>query len=572
MKKLLALALAALLLTGCAAESPAPTEPSLPETTPATEEVIITHESVELLEFDYEDAYAAAPMGEDLLLFCNMDKTTLVKISGRNHKELASISTGVPVNPGTSTLQISESGVCYATEEEYIFLDENLEEIDRITLPDAWGRGAVTADQQTIYYSTGSELWVYSRENGLHRPLRETLHTGLILESLELNDSVLVCQVDDATLFYSTATGELLYAHDVAVTLSSAGDLWLAKTSDGGRNQIAFGGGAEPQALKDFESFADVTLVSGGVLITSQTEETHTIRFLNLTDSTEAAIALDGDAFVTNAWNDSGILWISFDDGRLLRWEPEDADMQAASCIAPYFSRENPDTEGLAALEPTIAQLEDTYGVKIHIFEDAVVAQPVGITLSSEYQVETLTEGLSALELALSRFTPEFLAKAGKASGDGKVHISLVRAVTGEGCIQFWDAGIAHIILEVNDDLQRNFFHGIGHIIDARVLTECTALDGWKSLNPQGFSYLYDYTAEADTAAFPGAFADSIGMVSPVEDRASVFTAAMQQDAGDTFESGTMQRKLSTLCNGIRKAFGMKNAEEPLPWEQYLAE
>ncbi|WP_289475122.1 hypothetical protein, partial [Klebsiella pneumoniae] len=94
------------------------------------------------------------------------------------------------------------------------------------------------------------------------------------------------------------------------------------------------------------------------------------------------------------------------------------------------------------------------------------------------------TSGLEELKLALHHFTPEFLAGVGKASGDGTVHICLVRAVRGDGCIQFWDEdGNARIALTMDGDLQRSFFHGLGHIIDSRVLTECGAFDTWKSLN-----------------------------------------------------------------------------------------
>ena len=33
-----------------------------------------------------------------------------------------------------------------------------------------------------------------------------------------------------------------------------------------------------------------------------------------------------------------------------------------------------------------------------------------------------------------------------------------------------------------------------------------------------------------------------------------------------------MQNKLKTLCQGIRKAFGLEKYQEPLIWEQYLIE
>ena len=103
-------------------------------------------------------------------------------------------------------------------------------------------------------------------------------------------------------------------------------------------------------------------------------------------------------------------------------------------------------------------------------------------------------------------------------------------------------------------------------------MTECTAFDGWKSLNPKSFSYDYDNTAEHDLSAYPGAFAAPIGMVSPVEDRASIFAHAMLSDMDGIFESDTMQKKLSTLCTGIRKAFGLKDSDEAFSWEQYLAD
>lgn len=567
MKRLLAIALAALLLTGCTPDVPAPTEPSMPETTPATEEIVITHESLELLEFDYENVFSAAPMGEDLLLFSNMDSTTLIKVSGRNHKELASFAANVPISPDFRAVQISENSICYAAEEEYIFLNENLEEVERVTLPGASCTGIVAQDQNTIYYSTGSELRIYNRETGLDRLLRETMFTELFPESLALNDSVLICRQGDQTLFYSASTGELLASFEDSINLTSAGDTWLAKTSDGRRNQIVFGGGGETRVVTGFDSFSDVTLVDGGILM----HPTGAIRFLNLTDSTEAAIAPEGDVCVTNAWISDGILWIALDDGRLLRWELEDAETQAVSCFAPYYNQENPDTEGLAALESVIADLESTYGVTIHIYEDAVAVQPEDMTLRCEYQVDAIASGLQELELALKRLPADFLRKAAKSTAGGGVHISLVRSVEGGGCIQFWDEEAnARIILETDEDLQEDFFHALAHIIDAKILTKTTIFDGWKNLNPKGFKYSYDYAAEMDPDAFPGAFADETGMVSPVEDRATIFAAAMADD-GSFFENETAQRKLSALCSGIRRAFGLKDSEEILPWEQHLA-
>ena len=571
MKKLFALMLAGVLLCGCTAE-PDPTVPDATEdTTPATEEIVIDYNSLELLEFDYEDVYAAAPMGDDLLLFAGDTETTLIRLSGRNHKELAAVETFTWLDPANTALKIRENGICYATETELVFLDADLAETERVSLPGAWRTPVVTADMQNIWYSTGSELRVYNRETGLDRLLRETTCERLWLLGLELNESVAVCQDMEAetTLFYSTATGELLDSFDSRITLSSAGDLWLTEISENGRTKLVFCNGSEaPRVLLTPENSSAIP-VPNGILVHTEAEDSATIQFVDPAAGTMTAIMVDNMQYITNAWREDDVLWISLTSGEVCRWDLGDADMQdAAACFGPYYSRESPDTEGLAALVPAIENLENTYSVRIHIYEDAVAAMPENGILISEYQVDALEAGLNTLSAALSRFTPEFLAAAAKSSDDGRIHICLVRSVSGDGCFQFWDdEGNARVALAVGDAVEQDFYHGLAHLIDARVMTRTTSFDGWKSLNPKGFDYTYDYTAapEANTDAFIDAFAT----VSPVEDRARVFEYAMLADAGDSFQSAIMQKKLSTLCAGIRKAFKLNDAG-PLPWEQYL--
>ena len=54
------------------------------------------------------------------------------------------------------------------------------------------------------------------------------------------------------------------------------------------------------------------------------------------------------------------------------------------------------------------------------------------------------------------------------------------------------------------------------------------------------------------------------------EDRAQIFEYAMQAGNQEVFASDTMQKKLLTVCKGIRDAFGWKKTEGAFPWEQYL--
>lgn len=581
MKNIFALVLALLMLCGCGTEAPDPTAGETTPTSPApTEEEAIIHEVLEIHDLPYEDVYAAAPMGDDLLLFSGTAKTTLIKLGGINYKEIAACASNDWISPDDPAVQISESGICYPTETELVFLDENLTETDRVSLPEAWGQGVVAVDQQTIYYSTGSELRVYNRETGLDRPLRETMHSGLSIESLHLNDSVLLCRVWDSnavppTLFYSASTGEQLGAYSGSLSLVSDGDLWLANVSDGTYTQTVFGTGSDEIQVLDAGSAIHLVPGMGGVLMA----EDGSIRFCDLVHDTEtAAVTLDGDSAMLSVWGDreQNLIWILQDDNRLVRWDLTEIEAQdAVSCIAPYYTRENPDAEGLAALETAAEALESTYSVEIHIAEDALAAQPDDAALVSEYRIEALEAGLNSLATALERFTPAFLANIGKASNDGRVHISLVRSAEFSGCIQFWDTeGLARIILPLGESLEQDLCHGLAHIIDARVMSECSAFDNWKQLNPKGFSYDYDYTAnrDRDGSDYADAFIDTFAMSFPTEDRARIFEYAMMAGNEEIYASGTIQQKLATLCGGIRKAFGLKDSEEVFPWEQYLAE
>ena len=59
-------------------------------------------------------------------------------------------------------------------------------------------------------------------------------------------------------------------------------------------------------------------------------------------------------------------------------------------------------------------------------------------------------------------------------------------------------------------------------------------------------------------------------MFSPSEDRARIMEYAMKPGNEEVFRSEYMQKKLKTLCTGIREAFGLKESSEQYLWEQYL--
>ena len=219
----------------------------------------------------------------------------------------------------------------------------------------------------------------------------------------------------------------------------------------------------------------------------------------------------------------------------------------------------------------------------IRIAEDALSTLPDDYTLTSEYQPDAFRIALDQLSAALSRLTPEIITEAARASNDGNIRISLVRSIRGGAdlgtpdspwSIQFWDDdGNAHIVLTVLGLVDQNFYHGLAHIIDARVMSECSAFDNWERLNPKGFDYDYNYIANQYRGEdeYPGAFIDTYAMSYPTEDRARIFEYAMLEGSEDSFASETMQKKLTVLCDGIRRAFGLTESQDTLPWEQYLA-
>lgn len=590
MKKILALALAGLMLCGCTPEPPAETNPTItatePETQAPTEEVVINHDALEVHDLPYNSVAAAAPMGEDILLLVGKP-TTLVKIGGRKLEKSASAALKIQIDPASAAVRIGENGVSYIQESTIIFLNEKLDECERIQLPEN-AAPAVTADLQTIYYTLGNALRAIDRQTGLDRPIRETTYSDLTITGLHADDTIVECRVTDeygkiSTLFIDAATGALCRQYENEIILSTGGDSWFASISEDGYSQhLVSVDGQSILTLTPPESttrLCPIAVLNGVMGVTTGSEQT-TLTFYDNTTGTETALmVLEGTDVPESVWGDpaENCIWFLLSGNTLCRWDlAASSTGSGISCLGPYYTRENPDAEGLAALEEKAKELEERFGVRIHIAEDAAAILPADYHLVTEYRVEPLADGLKALTAALERFTPEFLANV------GKVHISLVRSISGSAKdgtldtmngIQFWDAGgTACIVLALGDSMEQSFCHTLGHIIDARVMSKSSALDNWSRLNPKGFEYDYSYISNEvrDGSAYADAFIDTFAMSFPVEDRARIFEYAMMDGNEDHFQSETMQKKLSTLCTGIRKAFSLKDSEEALPWEQYL--
>ena len=197
-----------------------------------------------------------------------------------------------------------------------------------------------------------------------------------------------------------------------------------------------------------------------------------------------------------------------------------------------------------------------------------------------EYQVPVIRKELAVLEEILYLYPENFLKKAAASTTSGYIQIRLVRQILEDSTgaelpgLQYWDDNAnAYLCLAVQESgsapvILRELFH----VIDSRVMTLCKAYDDWVQLNPKDFRYspepaLHDARWLADAER---AFVDTASMYAPREDRARLMACAMMDGNAHIFESETMQKKLRQLCLGIRTAFELKNAPQPLLWEQYL--
>jgi hypothetical protein len=244
-----------------------------------------------------------------------------------------------------------------------------------------------------------------------------------------------------------------------------------------------------------------------------------------------------------------------------------------AVCTEPWYNAQNPDTEGLAQCQARVDALNETYGINIRIWEDAV-RQPGGYELTMEYHPQEIEKMLDALEPMLAVFPKDFLAKTIRG---GKLQICLVRDIAGDQpYAQYFAEGNAFVVLDTQANIHVDFLQAFAYVMDSHVLGNSRDYDDWAELNPFEFDYAYTYDWEPDedteVYAMSGIryFLNNRAMTYPHEDRCSIFVQAMMPDSADLFREETMQRKLCRLCEGIREAYGLEGLEEPLPWEQYL--
>ena len=599
MNRFIPLLLMLFLLTGCAAQ-----EPMSPSAEVCSEDTQV--QVLPFLTFVKETRDAEwfclqgeitgfLPMENNLVFFSGSENTVLILISPSGGQVRSTHETGIALRAENGSVQLLENGLAYfhAQNKETVVLDNDLQEIRRIPLPEEHtGMPLLSRDGSTLYYCTATAIRALDTASGISRILREAAYPLQSLSGLLLEDSVLQVTIAEAdgnrhSLFLSTETGQLLRDHPGSILPKTHGRSYFLCLQEQTRKTLLFGrAGQQPSLLYPREAAENCFLLGSRVLTAFRQKGVLTLDLYDLDTGLHLARFVPEATLLDAAMAGDGRIWLLCrqEDGQTLLclWNPETTQTQDNTVYtAPRYTRENPDYDGLAACQVYAGDLSRRHGIDVLIYTDAAALQPWDYTLEYEHDAAALQRELELLDARLSNYPAGFLQTlAEKFSG---IKLCIVRQIRGTpesgsvdiaGGIQFWDGYEAYIVLAAGHDTERTLYHELCHLIDTVVLTESTAYDQWETLNPSGFQYANapTHSMAADDWRQAGweSFVDDYSLSYPKEDRARIMEYAMTAGNTDRFQSPYLQAKLKLLCTGIRDAFDLEDSAEIFLWEQYL--
>lgn len=233
------------------------------------------------------------------------------------------------------------------------------------------------------------------------------------------------------------------------------------------------------------------------------------------------------------------------------------------------------------------AELSERFGLDIRIADQAI-RDYKGYDSGMLTDPELTAQALDILEGALSVY-PEGFFEQLKYGNRRSVRIELVDWLKGKdghdvssGTSAFTVRLDQYCMIVLNARRIRNsaIFHEFSHIIDDRMAFEARlrpealySEEGWLALQPEGFRYADSYRdiPEEVTAFYDsGYFARNYSCVSATEDRAVTMEKAMMLER-EVFEANPhLLPKLQYYCDCIRDSFDTSGWPETLPWEQLL--
>ena len=602
-----------LLLCGCVQDMPEmTTEPTLLQTEPEdvaiptgcyeadSEIALLTNSAIRMYTPDMEDITGFLAVDGDIFLFSGSENTVITKLSGNELVRSASIETGCPILSEDPSVLANQKGLSYynCLSGEMVFLDTALREISRTRLPeDIIGSPVLSADRKALYYCSPEGIRVLEIEEGLNRLIKQEESPDYTLRKLLKDDTILLCEVRDAEtdttrelLFISTRNGETVRQVNEDMFVSTDGGNYYATVSEGAMQVMLYGNEQSSQMLNPAELWPEARWYLESKHAALTLSKSCRLDYYDLSSGKRTASVMP-DGFSVDAiaaGEDSHIYILGQYNGEtiLCRW---DISASATGDETVYTSRRytlsDPDMEGLKACQELAEAIGNKYNIEVLIAQNATSLQPWEYVLETEYQVPVIRQELEKLDQWLEAFPADFLATAAKGTESGIVRICLVRSVTGTpessnpvemegGC--FWIDENVYAAIPVGQTTEKTFYHTIFHVLETRIMSMSKFCYDWESHNPEVFAYDYAYGVfhdPADTTYLEGetrAFIDHFSMTFPREDRATIMAYAITEGNAEYFRSEIMQNKLTAICRGIRKAFGLEKSNDTYLWEQYL--
>ena len=475
-------------------------------------------------------------------------------------------------------LQVLKNGFSYydAQNHSVRYLDGALNETANEILTVDMESPLVSPDGKSIYYCQGNDIRVYEPERKISRLLKTHTCEKQKLTGIYFDGKILECEITVSAgitkiIYILTENGKTVFDGTNVLHMYTHDQRYLMERVDGIVRHWAVGerDGAVNLLDTDDERMYDA-LAMDGVMGCSVQDDGVLLKFYNVVSGKKtASILLKNfeEPEIVVADPQKGVLWLQMDGTQLLRWDVEEQPTEGESVFAKLYTADSPDKAGLKKLNERVSLLNNKYGVRIRIWEEAVKVTE-DHNLEVEYQTDAISLMLDELEAVFKEFPRKFIYK----SISSRVRICIVRSVDGEiKGTQFWSDKYAFIVLSTGVDIRSEFLKAFGFVVDSHILGNSPVFDYWNGLNPEGFVYGSALNG-APVTGEKRAFVDAESMESATIDRSRVFWQAMQPDSSAMFQSETMQNKLNMLCRGIRDAWRLEKETDIYPWEQYLAE
>lgn len=474
---------------------------------------------------------------------------------------------------------------------QLLLLTPTLAESRRITLPlELSGRPFVSGDGGAVYYCTDQGIYCWDLSSGIRRRIRESIGGAQSLVGLHREDSVLQFRLEDRDLFLDAQSGQLLLEMPTPVQLTTDGENYYCIFSAGAVENLVFGKSPEaPQALFPAEVSSNTRFLPelhAAVTVHPDADDSYRLACYALgSGRLQDSLSLHQKPKAILGQGDGSILLLVSHQGQdvLLKWQPESNGSDNRKYTDPYFTADRPDHAGLALCREYAQSLAEKFGLEILIWKDAAAVKPWDYTFQPEHRYPVLLAQLQTLETCLSRYPREILEQT--VAHFDTLSLCLVQSITGLAGeesltsatgVQFLNGSDAYVTLAAGPYLEQALYHELFHVMETHILSCSSKLDRWDELNPAGFAYDLNHSANArrNSGVYlengTRAFIDTYSMSFPKEDRARIFEYAMLPHMDHLFRSDAMQQKLSAVCSSIRDAYNLEKYPEPLPWEQYL--